>query len=91
MNYYKEIDNIQNEKLPRLIDIEWKFIGLASVDKIDVNDLEPKILLNLIFNNGKKKIIETDFANFKKLQEELDLALSSFNSAYSKRINTFSK
>ena len=91
IGYYNEIENIRNEKLPRLIDIEWKFIGLTSIDKIGANDLEPKILLNLLFNNGARKIIETDYANFKKLQEELEISLNSLNSAYAKRVNTFSK
>jgi hypothetical protein len=91
INYYKEIENIQKEKLPKRVDIEWKFVGLASLNKIDVNDLEPKIIVNLIFNDGSSKVLETDFAGFKKLQEEIDLSLSSFNSAYAKRINTFSK
>ena len=91
INYYKEIEIIQKEKIPKLVDIEWKFIGLASLDKIDVNDLEPKIILSLVFNDGSRKLIETDFAGFKKLQEEIELSLGSFNSAYAKRINTFAK
>ena len=91
ISYYREIENIQIEKIPRLLDIEWKFVGLTSINKSGLNELEPKILLNLIFNNGVKKVIETDFANFKKFHEELDISLNYFNSSYAKRINTFSK
>lgn len=76
---------------PRLIDIEWKFIGSANLDQAENEIFEPRILLNLVFSNGDKKIIETNFAGFKKLQEEFEIASQSFNSAYSRKLKVFTK
>ena len=76
---------------PRLIDIEWKFIGSANLDQAENEIFEPRILLNLVFSNGDKKIIETNFSGFKKLQEEFEIASQSFNSAYSRKLKVFTK
>jgi hypothetical protein len=99
-NYIKEENNriidyenkLQTEdEQNKVVDFEWKFIGLTTLEKYEVGEYIPKILLKLKFGNGKEKIIETDYATFKKFQEEIEENLSAFNSTYSKRINTFSK
>ena len=79
--------NIKEENV-RLIDFEWKFVGLSAPDN---NGIFPNIYLKLIFNNGNEEIIECNYSNFKKLQEELEEAIKSFNYSYSKRIEKFSK
>lgn len=89
--YFSWFKQSKNENTPKLVDFDWKFIGLASIDKLDTGEITPKILIRLIFNNGKTQLIESDFANLKKLQEEIEENLSSFNSTYSRRIETFSK
>jgi hypothetical protein len=96
-DHVEEIKNINKEveknnlNTVKLIDIEWKFIGSASLEKAENQIFEPRILLKLIYSNGTTQIIETDFANFKKLQEEFELAASSYNSAYSRKLTVFSK
>jgi len=94
LNFYKEmnllikkfISNI--DKIPKLIDFEWKFVLLNSLNN---EESIPKIILKMIYSNGSELIVETDFANFKKLQEEMEECLNSYNSVYSKRIETFAK
>jgi hypothetical protein len=75
---------------PKLIDIEWKFVGTATLDN-NYSEFSPKIILKLQFSNGDSKVIETDFANFKKLQEDLEEGLLSYNSVYAKRVESFAK
>jgi hypothetical protein len=60
------------------------------------NDLErgninPKLLITLYFNDGSEQLIESSFASFKKLQEEIENCLSTFNSSYSRRVQIFAK
>jgi len=55
------------------------------------SDFSPKILIKLKFNNGKEKLVESDFAGFKKLQEDIEEGLYSYNSIYSKRVDNFAK
>jgi hypothetical protein len=74
-----------------LKDIEWKFIGLIDINSIDRRDIDPKILLKLIFSDDSIKIVESNYSNFKKLQEEMEENISSFNSVYLRRIIKFSK
>ena len=94
LTFYQEMNNrIKNyilsiDKIPKLIDFEWKFILLNNLSN---EESIPKILLKLIYSNGLETVIETDFANFKKLQEEIEECLSSYNSVYSRRIETFAK
>lgn len=93
-NIKKFFDKIKLEKQDeylKLIDFEWKFIGLATIDQFEKNEIHPKVLLKLIFNNGNSKIIETDFAGLKKFQEEVEEALNSYNSTYARRIEAFAK
>jgi len=82
---------LKSEEYPKLINIEWKFVGLSTADKFEVGEMVPKILLKLVFNNGRERIIETDYAGLKKLHEELEENLNSLNSAYARRIQTFAK
>ncbi len=81
----------RKEETLRIVDFEWKFVGLADPSHFDKNELNPKIFLKLVFNNGKEEIIESDYSNFKKLQEELEEAVTSFDYSYTKRIEKFSK
>jgi hypothetical protein len=92
----EEVDSIKLFKVrekgvsyPKLIDLEWKFIGQTRLD--NVSEMIPKVLVRLKFNNGESKIFETDFAGFKKLQEDVEEGLNSYNSVYSKRIESFAK
>lgn len=93
----KEITDINNEiekekfKENKLVDIEWKFIGSASLEQADNKVFEPRIILKFIYSNGFTEIIESDYSNFKKLQEEFELASQSYNSAYSRKLIVFSK
>jgi len=89
--FEKEIKSYKQEKVSKLVDIEWKFVVTSSLDNFEINELQPRIILKLIFSNGSNKVLETDFANFKKLQEELEEGVSSMNSTYSRRIESFSK
>lgn len=91
IDYFTTVKIERENQIPKLLDFEWKFIGLTTLDKFEIAEYTPKILLRLIFNNGQEKIIETDFSNFKKLHEEIDENLSSMNSVYAKRIVSFSK
>lgn len=86
-------DDFSNSKydVHKLVDIEWKFVGVASLEQAESGAFEPKIILNLIFSDNTAAIMETDFGTLKKLQEELELASSSFNSGYARRLNAFTK
>ncbi len=85
------IRNGINSSPINLVDIEWKFIELLDINSNDLREMDPKILLKLVFSNDSYKIIETDFSNFRKLQEEIEENVQSFNSVYTKRIINFSK
>ena len=89
--FEKDVKSFKSDNVSKLIDIEWKFVACSSLENFEINELQPKIILKLLFSNGSTKVLETDFANFKKLQEELDEGCNSFNSTYSKRIESFSK
>jgi hypothetical protein len=91
IDFFINMKRENDESYPRLVDFDWKFVGLGSLGKFEIGEITPKILMKLIFNNGNEKIIETDYSNFKKLHEEIEENLSSFNSTYAKRIETFSK
>jgi hypothetical protein len=96
-NFLKEEKNnikqylklLKSSDFPKLVNIEWKFIGLSSIES--PSDFSPKILIKLKFNNGKEKLVESDFAGFKKLQEDIEEGLYSYNSIYSKRVDNFAK
>lgn len=85
--YFAEVNKNKNN----LVDFEWKFVGLSTLEKFDIGEIQPKIIIKLKFSDLTEKIIETDFAGFKKLQEEIEEGLQSFNSTYAKRIETFAK
>jgi len=91
LEIYKRIKNGINNQQISLVDVEWKFVGVMDLNANDLRDMEPKIILKLIFSDDSVKLIETNYANLKKFQEELDDSLNSYNSVYSKRINNFSK
>jgi hypothetical protein len=88
IDYMSFMKTQKREEAIRLVDFEWKFVGISSLEK---SELLPKIFLKLIFNNGKEQIIESDYANFKKLQEEFEESVNSFNNSYSRRLEKFSK
>jgi hypothetical protein len=83
--------NRQKFENNKLLDIEWKFVAKASLEMAEVGAYEPSIELKLIFSNGKSEILETDFSTFKKLQEDLEIASSSFQTSYAKKVIAFSK
>jgi hypothetical protein len=83
-NYVKGIN-----ETPKILDFEWKFIGLSPLN--NENAIIPKIVLKLVYSNGSEKLVETNFSTFKKFQEEVEESLSAYNSVYSKRIDSFAK
>ena len=89
--YMKEFNTRRKGNYLYLTKMEYKFIGLCSANGLDKGNIEPKILLTLYFNDGSHQLIESSFASFKKLQEEIEHCLSSFNSSYSRRIQVFAK
>ena len=88
LNFFSNKDKLDDLAL---LDFDWKFVCLSDLDSFAKGEINPKILLKLNFNNQTDKIIESDFSNLKKLQEEIEYSLSSFNSTYAKRIQNFSK
>ena len=89
--YMKEFNTRRKGNYLYLTKMEYKFIGLCSANGLDKGNIEPKILLTLYFNDGSHQLIESSFASFKKLQEEIEHCLSAFNSSYSRRIQVFAK
>lgn len=73
-----------------LVDIEWKFIGLLDTNANDLREMDPKILLKFVFSNDTFRVVETNYSNLRKLQEEMEENVQSFNTIYSKRIINFS-
>ena len=71
--------------------MEYKFIGLCSANDLERGNINPKLLITLYFNDGSEQLIESSFASFKKLQEEIENCLSAFKSSYSRRIQVFAK
>jgi hypothetical protein len=91
VDFFITLENEKRESYPKLVDLDWKFVGLVTPNKLEMGEISPKILVRLFFNNGTQNIIETDLANFRKLHEELDQNLSSLNSTFTRKIDTFLK
>ena len=91
IEYFTILENEKKENYLKLVDMDWKFIGLATINKFEVGEIEPKIILRLHFNNGAIKTLETDLTNLRKLLDEFDQNLSMLNSTYVRRIDTFLK
>ena len=91
MNYIQEISRKRKNNYLYLLKMDYKFIGLSTGNDLDKGNITPKILVKLYFNDGSEKLLETNFASFKKLQEEIEECLSGFKSAYLRRIQHFSK
>ena len=91
INYMRELNNRRKTNYLKLTKMEYKFIGLCSANGLEKGNIQPKILITLYFNDGSHQLIESSFASFKKLQEEIEHCLSSFNSSYSRRIQVFAK
>ena len=91
MKYVKELNLKRKKNYLYLLKMDYKFIGLSSGNELDKGVITPKILVKLYFNDGSEKLLETNFASFKKLQEEIEECLSGFKSAYLRRIQHFSK
>ncbi len=92
--FIKQINNnISNNKFrtKKLIDINWKLVGRATLEQAELGSFEPKIILQLKYSDDSFDTVETDFGTFKKLQEELEISCNSYNSSYSRKINAFSK
>ena len=91
INYMKDLNKRRKNNYLNLTKMEYKFIGLCSANGLEKGNIEPKILITLYFNDGSHKLLESSFASFKKLQEEIEYCLSSFKSSYSRRIQVFAK
>ena len=89
--YMKELNKRKKNNYLNLTRMEYKFIGLCSSNDLERGNINPKLLITLYFNDGSEKLIESSFASFKKLQEEIENCLSAFKSSYSRRIQVFAK
>ena len=89
--YMREINKRKKNNYLNLTKMEYKFIGLCSANDLERGNISPKLLITLYFNDGSEQLIESSFASFKKLQEEIENCLSAFKSSYSRRIQVFSK
>ena len=81
IHYMRELNNIRKNNYLNLTKMEYKFIGLCSSNGLEKGNIEPKILITLYFNDGSHQLIESSFASFKKLQEEIEHCLSAFKSS----------
>ena len=91
INYMKELNKRKKNNYLNLTKMEYKFIGLCSSNDLERGNINPKLLITLYFNDGSEQLIESSFASFKKLQEEIENCLSAFKSSYSRRIQVFAK
>ena len=91
IHYMRELNNIRKNNYLNLTKMEYKLIGLCSSNGLEKGNIEPKILITLYFNDGSHQLIESSFASFKKLQEEIEHCLSAFKSSYARRIQVFAK
>ena len=91
INYMRELNKRKKNNYLNLTKMEYKFIGLCSANDLERGNINPKLLITLYFNDGSEQLIESSFASFKKLQEEIENCLSTFKSSYSRRIQVFSK
>ena len=89
--YMREINKRKKNNYLNLTKMEYKFIGLCSANDLERGNISPKLLITLYFNDGSEQLIESSFASFKKLQEEIENCLSAFKSSYSRRIQVFAK
>ena len=89
--YMKELNNRRKSNYLNLTKMEYKFIGLCTANGLEKGNIEPKILITLYFNDGSQQLLESSFASFKKLQEEIEACLSAFKSSYARRIQVFAK
>ena len=91
INYMRELNKRKKNNYLNLTKMEYKFIGLCSANDLERGNINPKLLITLYFNDGSEQLIESSFASFKKLQEEIENCLSAFKSSYSRRIQVFAK
>ena len=91
INYMRELNKRKKNNYLNLTKMEYKFIGLCSSNDLERGNISPKLLITLYFNDGSEQLIESSFASFKKLQEEIENCLSAFKSSYSRRIQVFAK
>ena len=91
VQYMRELNNRRKSNYLNLTKMEYNFIGLCSASGLEKGNIEPKILITLYFNDGSHQLLESSFASFKKLQEEIEHCLSAFKSSYSRRIQVFAK
>ena len=91
IHYMRELNKRKKSNYLNLTKMEYKFIGLCSSNDLERGNISPKLLITLYFNDGSEQLIESSFASFKKLQEEIENCLSAFKSSYSRRIQVFAK
>ena len=91
IHFMRELNKRKKNNYLNLTKMEYKFIGLCSANDLERGNISPKLLITLYFNDGSEQLIESSFASFKKLQEEIENCLSAFKSSYSRRIQVFAK
>ena len=91
IHFMRELNKRKKNNYLNLTKMEYKFIGLCSANDLERGNISPKLLITLYFNDGTEQLIESSFASFKKLQEEIENCLSAFKSSYSRRIQVFAK
>ena len=88
-DYCAEAKQIEEAKKKKLISINWRLVTLSPLSAVD--SVEPWILLNLLFSDGTEKIIKSSFLDFKKMQEDFQSAVKSFEGSYARKVINFAK
>jgi hypothetical protein len=69
---------------------EWRFIQKIEEKETNLKVDNFKILVKFSFSDNTVCLFNTNYSAFKKLVEELETSLGSFNSTFSRRVNKFS-
>lgn len=74
-------------------DLHWR-VDIEIASKTKSTQVIPKFLIDLKLNQGKKPIgiaMECNYANMKKLKDELQLAVNSISQPYGRKIQKYAK
>ena len=74
-------------------DLHWR-LDMEIFGKSRGSALAPKFLLNLVLDDGGKEkamVLESNYANLKKLKEELQSAASAINLSYGRKVLKYAK
>ena len=83
----------ESEKSTHFEDLEWRF-DMQLGNKLRYETLAPKFILNLKLlkeGEGQNLLLESNYANMKRIGEELQSAISSLNLPYSRKLLKFVK